>query len=470
MSAIESHELPDERLARALRAGEDAAFDELYRRYARRLSAYGARLLGDASAGEDVAQIALLRAYQALGRGTEPAQVRAWLFRIAHNAALEILSRRRDLVELKEEHHPRDDSQEAVAARGALVSALTALPDRQRSAYLLREIRGLRISEIAEQLDLTQQQVEQALFAARNRLAEELTFGHQLDCETARELHGRDPRGAVQRALKRHLRACLACRARPGRRLGLAGPLAALRDLLGWLGVGGAAAPAAKLGAVAAAAALTAGTPLLGGAVPAEPERATPLPRATGPRATPAHDAPRIAVRPAAPAPRSTVRRAEKPRAPVAPAVVPAAPAAAAEPTPVPPPAPAADQAAPPTAEAPAPPPADTPPAEETEASAPADSAPDEAFVAPVDEEPPPVEEPKADETPDPDVPPAPPVEPVDTYAEEEPATEPESPTTDTPAPETPVTEPDAPEVVTDGKGRVAPDAPAEVLPVTANE
>jgi DNA-directed RNA polymerase specialized sigma24 family protein len=86
-------ELPDERLVRALTEGEAAAFDELYRRYARRLAAYGARLLGDVSAGEDVAQIALLNAYQALRRGTEPAQVRAWLFRIAHNAALEILSR-----------------------------------------------------------------------------------------------------------------------------------------------------------------------------------------------------------------------------------------------------------------------------------------------------------------------------------------------------------------------------------------
>jgi DNA-directed RNA polymerase specialized sigma24 family protein len=82
MSAVE-HEITDERLARSLSAGEAAAFDELYRRYARRLSAYGARLLGDASAGEDVAQIALFNAYQALCRGSEPMHIRAWLFRIA---------------------------------------------------------------------------------------------------------------------------------------------------------------------------------------------------------------------------------------------------------------------------------------------------------------------------------------------------------------------------------------------------
>ena len=46
----------DENLGGRLAAGEAAAFDELYRRYARRLAAYGANLTGDRSAGDDVAQ------------------------------------------------------------------------------------------------------------------------------------------------------------------------------------------------------------------------------------------------------------------------------------------------------------------------------------------------------------------------------------------------------------------------------
>jgi RNA polymerase sigma factor (sigma-70 family) len=328
MSALE-HEITDERLARSLSAGDAAAFDELYRRYARRLSAYGARLLGDTSAGEDVAQIALFNAYQALCRGSEPAHVRAWLFRIAQNAALEILSRRRQLVEFSEEHHPSADPQELSAARGALIAALGTLPERQRSAYLLREVRGLRISEIAERLSLGTEQVEQALFAARNRLAEHLSFGDDLDCETARGLGSGGLHRTRQRALKRHLRSCVACRtaAPRRRRVGLLTPLAGLRDALAWL-LGGASASAAKVGAVAAAAAVAVGTPVLGGDAPTQaatapiggppaysivaepPDSAVPLRRA----------APKPQPPPAAPA------RVASPPAPVAPAPAPVAP------------------------------------------------------------------------------------------------------------------------------------------------
>jgi RNA polymerase sigma factor (sigma-70 family) len=337
MSAIpSSHEIPDERLVRALTSGEAAAFDELYRRYARRLAAYGARLLGDPSAGEDVAQIALLNAYQALRRGTEPAQVRAWLFRIAHNAALEILSRRRELVEFNEEHHRSEDPQELSAARGALLSALAALPERQRAAYVLREVRGLRMSEIGERLDLSQQQVEQALFAARNRLAERLTFGTELDCETAVGLGASDTHRATQRALKRHLRACVSCRAasrRTKRGVGLLGPLGLLRDVAAWL-AGLGAAPAAKVSAVAAAAAIAAGTPVLAGSAgaddaPREPT-ASATPAAVEPRDAVVSAPPRRATRTAAAPARSAGHRPVVPaRAPVLPADSDPAPATA---------------------------------------------------------------------------------------------------------------------------------------------
>lgn len=185
MSAIPSFDVDEARLTRAVAAGDSDAFDELYRLYARRLATYAGRIAGDPSAGEDVAQIALLSAYEALRRGTRPRHLRAWLYRIAHNAALETRRRRPVVAELDEEHEPsRDD--ETSALRAVLVEALSALPERQRAAYLLREVQGLRVAEIAAELDLTTEQVEQALFAARNRLAEQLTFGRRLDCESSR--------------------------------------------------------------------------------------------------------------------------------------------------------------------------------------------------------------------------------------------------------------------------------------------
>ena len=77
----------DERLAELVRQGHEVAFEALAKRYRRRLLRYCRRLgLGDAGA-EDVVQQALLQAWLALAAGREVRHIRAWLFRIAHNAA-----------------------------------------------------------------------------------------------------------------------------------------------------------------------------------------------------------------------------------------------------------------------------------------------------------------------------------------------------------------------------------------------
>jgi RNA polymerase sigma factor (sigma-70 family) len=176
--------LSDESLGGRLASGEAAAFDELYRRYSHRLAAYGAHLLGDGASGDDVAQATLLKAYTALRDGRVPGQMRPWLFRIAHNVAIDLVARRRELPFSDLPDRPRD----APPYAGALVAALAWLPDRQRRVYVLREIHGLRIDETAAELSLTTPQVEQALFAARNRLAELLVFGERLSCVSVRRL------------------------------------------------------------------------------------------------------------------------------------------------------------------------------------------------------------------------------------------------------------------------------------------
>jgi RNA polymerase sigma-70 factor (ECF subfamily) len=246
----------DERLSRRLATGEAAAFDELYRRYSHRLSAYASGLLGDRAAGEDVAQVALLNAYQALRRGHQPEKVRSWLFRIAHNEAVDMLARRRELLDgldLEDRPAPEDGAEH----RGALLQALAKLPDRQRRAYVLREVHGLRVAEIAAELSLAAAQVEQALFAARNRLAEELVFGDSLTCDAAQRLAEGPLVGVERRALRHHFRTCDHCRA-SGVRIA-PGWLGVdwLRGRLGDLLIGGAAPAAAKVGAVVAASVAT---------------------------------------------------------------------------------------------------------------------------------------------------------------------------------------------------------------------
>ena len=261
MSPLHVRRLTDEHLGSRLASGEAAAFDELYRRYVHRLAAYGAQLLGDAAAGDDVAQSTLLKAYSALREGRLPERMRPWLYRIAHNTALDLFARRR---ELPSADLPERTAQSAPET-GALVAALAALPERQRRVYVLRELHGLRIDETAAELGLVASQVEQSLFAARNRLAEHLVFGDRLDCVAVRRLSAGPLDGDERRGLKTHLRSCPACRSE----LGLRGrvvsalPLASVdwvRGLLTGL-VGGGAPAAAKLTAVVATAGIAAGVP-----------------------------------------------------------------------------------------------------------------------------------------------------------------------------------------------------------------
>jgi RNA polymerase sigma-70 factor (ECF subfamily) len=253
--------LSDENLGSRLASGEAAAFDELYRRYAHRLAAYGSHLLGDAASGDDVAHIAMLKAYGALRDGRVPDKLKPWLFRIAHNAAIDLVARRR---ELSTELLPEQAAGEREPFAGALVEALATLPDRQRRVYVLREVHGLRIDETAAELGLTAAQVEQSLFAARNRLAEQLVFGDRLNCVTVQRLAAGPLDASERRALKTHLRTCQECR----QTMGLRGraislfPSGAGLEWLRGLGaglIGGGAPVAAKVGAVFATATIVGG-------------------------------------------------------------------------------------------------------------------------------------------------------------------------------------------------------------------
>jgi len=402
----------DEELTARLRAGDAAAFDELYRRYAAKLGAYGGRLVGDRTLGEDVAQAALTNAYQALRRGTEPRFVKAWLYRIARNCALELLERRRELLPGEtEEQATFDDGNANHATRGELLHAIQALPERQQSVFLLRELKGLRIDDIAAELGLSSNQVEQSLFAARNRLAEFLIFGGRLNCETLEQLDVDALGRHGKRALKAHLRGCAGCRASAPVAFGKVGigiallPAQLFGLARGWVTslIGAGAAPAAKVAAVAAAGAVAA-SPI------AAPKLLQAVESATSSDAALAASSPELAAGPPPWFERS------QPLALLVAAATPAAPLAArTAPLALAPSPPAAVpervQEATPAGE----PVADEPPADEALVDEPpvVEAAVEEEVLT---------EEPQADET------------PIDAPADEEAAT-------DAPAPEQPVTE-----------------------------
>lgn len=107
---------------------------------------------------QDVTQEAFLRLYQALKRGEQILNARAWAFRVAHNLAVNLVTRRRDTAEVDEHHASLDANPEELALQTIqnerLREALGELSPQQRQCLHLRA-EGLRYREIGEILGIT---------------------------------------------------------------------------------------------------------------------------------------------------------------------------------------------------------------------------------------------------------------------------------------------------------------------------
>jgi RNA polymerase sigma factor (sigma-70 family) len=163
----------DERLVDLVRAGSDPAFEAIVERYRRALMRYVSRLLPPERA-EDVVQQAFVKAYEAMHRGTAELNLRPWLYRIAHNGAVNALRDRAlghaQLDERMDGVERPEQALERTMGLRELVLAVQALPERQRSAILLRELEGRSYGEIAAELGVTDGAVRQLLNRARNSL------------------------------------------------------------------------------------------------------------------------------------------------------------------------------------------------------------------------------------------------------------------------------------------------------------
>jgi RNA polymerase sigma factor (sigma-70 family) len=167
---------PDARLAELSRAGDERAFELLVRRHRRGLARYSRRVGLPEHRVEDVLQQALTRAWLALDRGVEVREVRAWLYRIVHNAALNsIRGERRHDHESIETVLPAHALRAAGEIDGALhardaLGHVAALPELQRDAIVLTAIEGRSHEEAAGLLGVSDGAVRGLLYRARTTL------------------------------------------------------------------------------------------------------------------------------------------------------------------------------------------------------------------------------------------------------------------------------------------------------------
>jgi RNA polymerase sigma-70 factor (ECF subfamily) len=166
-------------IARA-KNGDSVAFEELILQYRGHVTDLIYHMYGDENLAEDAAQTAFIRAWQNLPKFEPRAPFRSWLYRIALNAALDLLRRQKPQVDidtvldlyLEGGMEGRLEEKE----RGLEIQqAVAELPDASRSVLVLKEFQGLRYQEIAEVLDIPIGTVMSRLNYARRILAGKLS-------------------------------------------------------------------------------------------------------------------------------------------------------------------------------------------------------------------------------------------------------------------------------------------------------
>jgi RNA polymerase sigma factor (sigma-70 family) len=163
----------DARLVDLVRAGFEPAFETIVARYRRPLLRHVSRILPPERA-EDAVQQAFVNAYEAMLRDESELSLRPWLYRIAHNVAVNALRdpgpRHDTLHEGIDGVERPDQALERTQGLRDVVAAVQALPERQRDAIVLRELEGRSYEEIAGELGVTNGAVRQLLNRARTSL------------------------------------------------------------------------------------------------------------------------------------------------------------------------------------------------------------------------------------------------------------------------------------------------------------
>ena len=176
-------------LVAQLRAGDEAAFEQVVRAYGGRLLAVARRIVGSDEDARDVVQDAFLNAFRSLDRFEGNAKLSTWLHRIVVNAALMRLRTRKRKPEqsietllpgfLEDGHYeerfkswdePVDKIMERAENRDLVRKQIDALPEGYRTVLVLRDIEGLDTEETANVLGLSVNATKIRLHRARQAL------------------------------------------------------------------------------------------------------------------------------------------------------------------------------------------------------------------------------------------------------------------------------------------------------------
>jgi RNA polymerase sigma-70 factor (ECF subfamily) len=178
--------LTDVELIEKAISGRESGFEELVHRYQRQITSYIYRMLNNYDASLDVTQEVFIKVYNSLEKYSSEYKFSTWLYRIAHNAAIDYMRRNSVFnqsldVETKdgsyqlqiESGQPNPEQErERSEWRREIESVVKCLPSAYRELIVLRHAQDLSYDEIAEVTGLPLGTVKNRLFRAREMMRE----------------------------------------------------------------------------------------------------------------------------------------------------------------------------------------------------------------------------------------------------------------------------------------------------------
>jgi RNA polymerase sigma-70 factor (ECF subfamily) len=181
--------LNEQELLAALRQGDAEAFTLLFETYSDKIYGLSVGLLENEAEAEGIVQETFLRFFERLDQFEGRSKISTWLYRVSYNASIDLLRQRKPHMSVGlvdddtlpmpavfvdwSQWPERLLSEDEVTAE--LDKAISALPEKYRAIFILREIEGLSIRETAQVTDLSVSAVKVRLHRARLLLRERLT-------------------------------------------------------------------------------------------------------------------------------------------------------------------------------------------------------------------------------------------------------------------------------------------------------
>lgn len=178
----------DIELVESALAGRESGFEELVRRYQRPIAAYVYRMVGDYDVALDLTQEVFIKVYNSLSRYRSEFKFSTWIYKIAHNAAIDHLRRHTTREQAFSSSDAGERAESAIESRrmspeqesernercSEIEGIVQLLPHAYRELILLRHSYDLSYDEIAEVTGLPLGTVKNRLFRAREAMREQL--------------------------------------------------------------------------------------------------------------------------------------------------------------------------------------------------------------------------------------------------------------------------------------------------------